>query len=165
MEGTVGGDRANVEVRRASADDLPTLLDHRFGMIESVFSAARTDAGLAREIREANQAWLDIHFGRDYDAWIGWIDDQAAGSAAVLWFPHPPTPSNPIGLEAYVLSVFTRPEFRRRGVARALMNEIVEEARRRGIHRVWLRFSNEGRPLYVDLGFAESNYLELMLRK
>ncbi len=154
---------SGIDVRRAGPEDVATLLEHRLGMIESVFPAARTDAALAAEIRSTNQIWLDLHFGRDYDAWIGWIDGSPAGSAAVLWFPHPPTPSNPVGQEAYVLSVFTAPQFRHRGVARALMNEIVAETRRRGIKRVWLRWSDDGRPLYVDLGFRESNYLELML--
>ena len=164
METGASEGRNQIQVRRAGPDDLVTLLEHRLGMIESVFPAARIDPELGREIREANRAWLDLHLGRDYDAWIGWVDGQPAGSAAVLWFPHPPTPSNPIGLEAYVLSVFTVPEFRRRGVAQALMSEIVAETRRRGIRRIWLRASEEGRPLYADMGFGEANYMELMLR-
>lgn len=78
-----------------------------------------------------------------------------------MWFPHPPGPRNLRGLEAYVLNVYTKPEFRRLGIARALMARTIDEARAAGVTRIWLRASHEGRPLYEEIGFGASNYLEL----
>jgi GNAT superfamily N-acetyltransferase len=47
------------------------------------------------------------------------------------------------------------------GLARALMERLVEEARRAGVRRIWLRASAEGRPLYEGMGFRPGNYLQL----
>jgi ribosomal protein S18 acetylase RimI-like enzyme len=80
-----------------------------------------------------------------------------------MWFPHPPGPINPVGLEAYILNVYTRPDARRMGLARALMERLVEEARAAGVRRIWLRASDDGRPLYEAMEFRAGNYLQLML--
>ena len=150
-------------IREATGADAETLLEHRLGMLEAVFhSRDPSPAEASADMREANRTWLAAHLGGDFQAWLAEIEGQVAGSAAVLWFPHPPAPVNPIGLEAYVLNVFTDVRFRRRGVARALMAHLVEVARSRGIKRIWLRASEEGRPLYLDMGFRESNYLQLL---
>jgi GNAT superfamily N-acetyltransferase len=151
-------------IRPATRADIATVLEHRLAMLEAVFQSEHPDMAQAspQQMREANAAWLERHLGEDFHAWLAELDGRAVGSAAVMWFPHPPSPINPIGLEAYVLNVFTDARWRRRGVARALMERIVEEARARGVKRIWLRASEDGRPLYVDMGCRESNYLQLL---
>jgi ribosomal protein S18 acetylase RimI-like enzyme len=57
----------------------------------------------------------------------------------------------------YVLNVFVEPEYRRRGLAQALMSECMDEARRRGIRVVALHASKKGQPVYEKLGFTTSN--------
>jgi ribosomal protein S18 acetylase RimI-like enzyme len=64
-------------------------------------------------------------------------------------------------MEAYILNVYTRPEARRMGLARALMDRLVEAARAAGARRVWLRASADGRLLYESMGFREGDYLQL----
>jgi GNAT superfamily N-acetyltransferase len=150
-----------VSIRVAKAD-LPVLLEFRMGMIADAFAdELGRRPGDAAAVRQANERWLAQHMDRDFAAWLAEVDGQPAGSAAILWFPHPPGPRNLGGLEAYVLNVYTMPSFRRLSVARALMARAIGEARARGVGRIWLRASREGRPLYEQLGFGESNYLEL----
>jgi GNAT superfamily N-acetyltransferase len=156
-----------VTIRPGGRSDFETILDHRLAMLDAVFPAApsdhpddpgRPDAGTLREL---NRTWLIDHLGVDFFVWIAELDGRPVASAAILWFDHPPAPINPAGREAYVLNVFTEPHARRRGLARRLMERLVEEARAAGVRRIWLRASDEGRPLYESMGFAEHNYLEL----
>jgi GNAT superfamily N-acetyltransferase len=153
-----------VTIRPAGRSDFETILDHRLAMLDAVFPAASTDRPDrpdAGTLRELNRAWLIDHLGIDFFVWIAELDGRPAASAAILWFDHPPAPVNPGGREAYILNVFTDPQARRRGLARRLMERLVEEARAAGVRRIWLRASDEGRPLYESMGFAERNYLEL----
>ncbi len=130
-------------------------------MLADVFGSEQ-DTALDREaMRRANEAWVAEHFGRDFSAWIADLDGRPVASAGLLWFFHPPGPTNPIGREAYILNVYTRPRARRLGLARALMERLVEEARVAGVRRVWLRASDAGRPLYESMGFRTSNYVQL----
>jgi GNAT superfamily N-acetyltransferase len=64
----------------------------------------------------------------------------------------------------WVNSVFVIPQYRRQGIARALMQAGIGWLRRRGCEIVRLRTSNAGRLLYEDLGFAPGNEMELLLR-
>ena len=112
-------------------------------------------------LREANERWLSEHLGRDFISLIAELDGRPVASAGLLWFAHPPGPYNPGGLEAYILNVYTRPEARRMGLARTLMERLVDESRAAGVRRIWLRASGEGRPLYEAMGFRAGDYLEL----
>ena len=61
-----------------------------------------------------------------------------------------------IGEEIHVTNVAVHPDFRRRGIARALLQAVLEDARRRGLRVVALevRPSNrEARTLYEAFGF------------
>jgi predicted acetyltransferase len=49
------------------------------------------------------------------------------------------------------------PEYRGRGIAKALTLECMAEAKRRGIGVVALHASNKGRPVYERLGYTSSN--------
>ena len=64
---------------------------------------------------------------------------------------------------AYVCTVYVKPQWRRRGIARALTQQAVAWARRNGCDVVRLRTSPMGRPVYESLGFVQSDELELRL--
>jgi len=56
----------------------------------------------------------------------------------------------------HVVHLATHPDLRRRGVARALLGVVIEEARQRGVGRVYLRVraaNSAARALYEYLGF------------
>jgi GNAT superfamily N-acetyltransferase len=90
-------------------------------------------------------------------------DGRATASAGLLlveWPPHVKHPSSAV--RGYVLNVFVQEEWRRQGLARALMESCLAEARRRGIEVVTLHASDKGRPLYEGMGFEASN--EMVMR-
>jgi len=74
----------------------------------------------------------------------------------------PPHFLNREAMRAYLLNFYVDPEFRGRGLARALLHEALAEARRREIEVVTLHASKFGRRLYEQNGFKQTN--EMMLR-
>jgi GNAT superfamily N-acetyltransferase len=60
-----------------------------------------------------------------------------------------------------VSSVYTMPEYRRRGISRQLMLMLIAEARELQIRRLVLWASDMGRPMYEGLGFEPSHGMEL----
>ncbi|MEU4499397.1 GNAT family N-acetyltransferase [Streptomyces sp. NPDC023998] len=65
-------------------------------------------------------------------------------------------PGNPHGTSGYVFSVATDPDRRRRGHSRACMEALLAWFRERGVHRIDLRASPDGEPLYASLGFVRT---------
>ena len=50
---------------------------------------------------------------------------------------------------------------RRRQSSQAKPRPQKAQSASRGVKRVWLRTSDDGRPLYMQMGFGDSNYLQL----
>jgi len=69
-----------------------------------------------------------------------------------------------LGPEAIVVNVYVRSDWRRRGVAGALMRMLLEELAGRGVRRIVLHASSEGRRLYERLGFVQTNEMRLTSR-
>ena len=63
----------------------------------------------------------------------------------------------------YVNGVYVKPMWRRRGIARQLMDLAIRWARGRGCRTLRLRSSDEGRALYEALGFQPSSEMQLRL--
>jgi GNAT superfamily N-acetyltransferase len=102
----------------------------------------------------------------DYLAWFAVAPDGSIAAGAGLWLmewmPHKPGGT---GRRGNVLNVYTESAYRRRGLARGLMNLILEWARNRGIEVVMLHASDEGRPLYESMGFRTTNEMRIDLGK
>ena len=77
----------------------------------------------------------------------------ACGGAAVI--QRVPGPATPDGRWAYVQWMVTEPGFRRRGLARAVLEAILDWLSARGIVNVELHATKDGEPLYRSLGFGD----------
>jgi GNAT superfamily N-acetyltransferase len=89
---------------------------------------------------------------------------EALGALAMHLFSRLPSPASPTGEEGYVVNVYTAPRWRRQGVGSALMEAMVEEARRLKLGRLRLHTSEEGRKLYSRFGFREhTDNMQLVL--
>lgn len=105
--------------------------------------------------------------------YVGWLaspsaaPDEIVGGAGVLLRPFLPRP-NPaggaplVGREALVVNVYTDAAWRRRGVARRLMEAILAWAPTAGVVNVVLHASDDGRPLYESLGFVPTNEMRYL---
>ena len=87
-------------------------------------------------------------------SYIVWDGSQAAACSGLSLEIHPPTYENVSGKLGYVTNMYTRPAWRRRGLAVMLLDRLVEAARREGCRRLCLNASAMGRPVYLRYGFS-----------
>jgi len=85
----------------------------------------------------------------------------AGGGVIILSFQS--HPSDPRPQRAWVVNMFTEPEHRRRGLARRLMEAILEWCRAEGMRSLYLHASDDGRRLYESLGFEATNEMRIAL--
>lgn len=73
--------------------------------------------------------------------------------------------NKPLYLEGDILNMYTLPEERRKGYSAIILQELIDEANRRGISKISLHTSKDGEKLYRKFGFNEPHYpvLELPL--
>ncbi|MFB6554058.1 GNAT family N-acetyltransferase [Streptomyces sp. NPDC056405] len=141
-------------VRRAVAEDAEEVLRLRQVMIDSVSPAAPTDWQAAS--LPALRARLADPDG-DFAAFVVDHSERPEALAALVVGTleyRIGGPNRPGGLLGYVFSVATDPDARRRGYARACMDELLEWFRERGAGHVMLTASPDAEPLYESLGFT-----------
>ncbi len=64
------------------------------------------------------------------------------------------------------MNMYTRPDYRRRGVAYKTLDLLVKDAKSMGITDIFLEATDMGRPLYEKYGFFKMNHeMELPVNK
>jgi GNAT superfamily N-acetyltransferase len=149
-------------IRQATPGDIPALLHHRQGMYEDM---GYKDAEQMSAMRGVCQPYLAQSLATGtIQAWLACEGEKVVAGGMVLISPWPAHPYDQQCRRATILNMFTEPEFRRRGIARRLMQIMIEWCRNQGFVHVTLHASDEGRPLYEELGFVATNEMRLALR-
>jgi len=142
--------------RAASPADAPLIAAHRKAMFVAMGRAS--DSSLETMTRNFEPWCTRMIAEAKYIGWVTEDDGRPIASAGLLVLDWPPHPLDPYGEKrAYILNVFVDPDYRRRGLAHALVDQCVAEAHRLGLRVVALHTSEEGRHLYEVFGFRISN--------
>jgi GNAT superfamily N-acetyltransferase len=146
----------------ATVDDAGIVARHRVGMSRDM-GRVKNDVQ-AEQLLEVSIAVLASALGDG--SYVGWLASdnggRVLGGVGVHLKPQLPRIA-PDGKGVFtdrvplVVNVYTEPDARRRGVARALMRALMDWAKAHGCDRVLLHASEMGRPLYASLGFEDSN--------
>lgn len=149
-------------IRLATLDDVPTLVQHRRRMFEDI---GYSDTAALDAMDAAFGPWVREHMARgEYRTWFVTRGDGQIVAGAALWLMDwPPGPVDASCHRAVVYNVYTHPDYRKRGLARRLMSEVIGWCRERHLKAVGLHASDEGRPLYESFGFQPTNEMILWL--
>ena len=137
----------------ATADDMEMLIRSRTETLRAVNNLPE-DYTFSEEFLEASREYFREG---DQTTVLALEEGRVAGCATMCYIDMMPTFSHPSGRRAHLMNVFTHPDFRRQGIARAMVSLLVDEARGRGITEISLDATEAGRPLYRALGFRESD--------
>jgi GNAT superfamily N-acetyltransferase len=143
--------------------DLDVLVRHRRGMWEEI--SDRTP----REHDAADRAYRTWARTRLKDGrLVGFVATSADGTAAAsgcLWMrENQPRPGWQDEVLPYLLSMFTEPAYRGKGLATRIVREAIAWAKAHGYTRMTLHASRFGRKMYRDLGFERTWEMRLRFR-
>lgn len=139
-------------IRRATMDDLEQVISLRIEFLGDCWQCdCSSDTVLQISTREYVERNLPTHALR---VWFAETGGEVVATGGMIFFDRMPTVSNKIGREAYLLSVYTRPAWRGRGIANVMMREMIDHAWAEGVGRIFLHASDAGRPIYEKLGFT-----------
>lgn len=141
---------------KATIDDLDRLVDTRIEVLRAANQLADdVDMGEieVQSYRYYNRALRD----GTHIAYLVFDGTKFVGSGGVSFFQVMPTYHNPSGRKAYIMNMYTAPEYRRRGIAYKTLGMLVNDAKDQGITAISLEATNMGRPLYEKYGFVKMN--------
>lgn len=143
------------EVKTAAGSDLETVLALRFEMLGVVNEGAEFDEAFRKRTRE-------YFTNGEQTTVLAYCEGEAVGCATICYHTVMPTFSHQTGNRAHIMNVYVENEHRRQGLARKMMEALLEEAKERGVTSITLDATESGKPLYKALGFGGSEeYMEL----
>ena len=147
-------------IRQATVDEIERLVDLRMAMFDAM---GLLDEGNRERIRGDCCAYFEATLPTEvFRVWIAEIDGEPIASIGLVVHSIPPGPSNRVGKEGYIMNLVTLPAWRRRGIARALLEHVLGVLRSEGVPAASLHASRDGRNLYEDLGFKTRDELPEM---
>jgi GNAT superfamily N-acetyltransferase len=149
-------------IREGTVADAELIIKHRRAMFSDM---GFRDAVWLDGVANSFLPWVRQKLATgEYLAWFAVAPDGSVAAGAGLWlldwFPHRLDRG---ALRGYLLNVYTEPAYRRRGLARQLVQITLDLCRERGIAIATLHASDEGRPLYESLGFKATNEMRIEL--
>jgi len=151
------------QIREATIADLDYLVHHRRAMFEEMGS---DDAkGLAKVDDVSARYFTQALRDDTYKGWLA-VDEggEVVGGGGIVLAPWPGFPGESLAQRAWILNMYTEPHARRQGVAKRLLEVMIEWCRGKGLSTVSLHASDQGRPIYESIGFQPTNEMRLKLR-
>jgi GNAT superfamily N-acetyltransferase len=132
--------------------DLEVLVDHRHRMWSEIGNHTE------REIAEHDSRYRAWALSRIRSGEVVGVVAAAPGGSVIasgcVWFrPDQPRPQLPSLISPYILSMYTAPDWRGRGVASRIVRDLVSVCRKAGYPNVDLHASKYGRSVYSRLRF------------
>lgn len=155
---------SEITIREVTPGDLEEILLHRRQMFHDM---GHHDEATLDELVSTSREFVKSCLAEG--TYRGWFAVTAASQVVAgvgLWImPWPARPDDPKQpRRAYLLNVYTSPEFRGQGFSRRLTENAIEWCRQQGFATLWLHASDFGRPLYESLGFQPTNEMKLNIR-
>ncbi len=141
-----------VKIERCT--DLQQLILWRMEVLRCVFSIPE-DAD-TQELEQRNRLYYARHLADgSHIACIALMEGEAVGCGGICLYEEMPSPDNPTGRCAYLMDIYVREPFRRKGAGRRIVDWLVERAHEQGITKIYLETTSSGRALYESSGFED----------
>lgn len=152
---------SDIAIREATVADLDVIMHHRRAMFSDMGFSDEADL----KAMEATSAPF-LRVGLEDGSYRGWLmerDGKVVAGGGLVIVGHPSAPNNTVPCRAWILSMYTEPQHRRRGYAKTIVETIVAWCRSEGYVNVSLHASDAGRHLYETMGFKPTNEMRLTL--
>ena len=149
----------SIEYRKLRMSDLEVFISMRINQLRE--EGAKEDIDLRPALRD----YYTRHISDGtFVSWLAVDGEKIVGTSGMSFVEKPPYFGCPNGKMGLLSSMFTDPEYRRRGIAKKLLSLVVEEAREYGCGTVQITASDMGVLLYTDFGFVHNgNFMQYKL--
>lgn len=142
--------------KKATIDDLDILTETRIEVLRAA-NRLENDVDMSEVKKQSFEYYQSAITEDTHLAYLIFDKDEFVGAGGISYFKVMPTYHNPTGKKAYIMNMYTKPEYRRKGIAFKTLDLLVRDAKERGITAISLEATTMGRPLYEKYGFITMN--------
>jgi len=157
-------DLSKIEVREIGTNEVELLTTYRMAYLTEM-QGERSEEYQIRLKNDLNQYFREAIAENRCFAFFAQQGNEILSFGAMVLKKIPGDFNQSMYLEGDILNMYTVPFARRKGISALILQELLNEARNRGISKVSLHTSKDGEKLYRKFGFSEPGYpvLELCL--
>ena len=147
--------KENVVFRKLNENDKDLFVSLRIIFLMDCFNDKIYDTN-KKQIENSLKIYFDEHINKnDFIGIVGEYNGNIVSTAYLFIFDYPANPNLINGKVGRLLNVYTFPEYRKKGIAKILIEKIIKEAKSIGVNRINLNATEAGYNLYKNLGFKE----------
>ena len=148
-----------ITYRRLNNDDLDTFIQMRINQLRE--EGAKEDIDLVPNLKDYYQKHMS---DGTFVSWLAIDGEKIIGTSGMSFVEKPPYFGCPSGKMGLLSSMFTDASYRRQGIAKELLDRVVQEARNYGCGTIQITASDMGVKLYTAYGFIHnSNFMQYKL--
>ena len=140
-------------IDKASEKEIDELVKLRLAYLqEDLGSISEQDMQC---LRVALPQYFRNHLNRDLMIYVVREAEEIVTCAFLLIVEKPMSPMFITGKTGTVLNVYTKPEYRKKGYAKRIMNALLEDAKANELSVIELKATEDGYHLYKSVGFED----------
>lgn len=147
----------NLTYKRATIQDIDMLTKTRTEVLRAANQLSDT-VDMSHVERESYNYYKNALNNGSHIAYLVFDGDHFIGTGGVSFYQVMPTYHNLSGRKAYIMNMYTKPEYRRMGIAGKTLDMLVRDIKMRGITDISLEATDMGRALYEKYGFVKMDH-------
>ncbi len=141
------------EILLAEEENIEELIDLRIQFLKELKNVTEPDQEKFLEKNLREYLTPRIKDGT-FIAYIIKGESKIISTCGMIFISKPPKGDNLTGKEAYIMNIYTVPEWRGRGYATIIMMKLIDSVKKLGIKKITLNSTEMGEELYKKIGFT-----------
>ena len=148
-----------ISYKRLTENELDWFISMRINQLRE--EGARENIDLAPALKDY---YMRHMADGTFVSWLALDGDKIIATSGMSFVEKPPYFGCPSGRIGLLSSMYTDPDYRRKGIARELLARVIKDAREYGCGTVQITASDMGVKLYSDFGFVHNeNFMQYKL--
>ena len=146
----------NYIFRKANHDDVNFLTKMRMEVIKKANDLDENE-DMDTIFTETQKYYANYFDDTNHITYLAFDGDIFIGCGSICFYTIMPTYKNQIGKKAHIMNLYTKENYRRKGIGTNILGLLIKEANDRDIKQIQIETTEIGRYLYKKYGFVEMN--------
>ncbi|WP_026511569.1 GNAT family N-acetyltransferase [Butyrivibrio sp. LC3010] len=155
----------DISYKKLTDTELDCFINMRITQLTEEYTSTGRTVPEGVDLKAALYDYYNRHMADGtFVSWLAMDGDKIIGTSGMSFVEKPPYFTCTTGKLGLLSSMYTDPDYRRKGIAKELLHRVVEEARAYGCGAVHITASDMGVKLYTAYGFKHNgNFMQYSL--
>jgi GNAT superfamily N-acetyltransferase len=142
-------------IRKAGVNDIEQLITMRILYLQEDYKGLTSEQIFT--LKEQLPEYFCKHINNDMIAYVAEDDSKIISTVFLIINEKPGNPNFITGKTGTIMNVYTKPEFRKKGIAGKLLELVIQDAKGLNLSFLELKATQKGLTLYKKIGFIENH--------